>query len=159
MSQNIHRNIERTKQLINNLELESIENTLNTNVSKKDVFWQCDNICRAIVAIAQGLEAAKETHFKNNMSISGKLLISGAYFPRGKGKAPKPTFTDDEITRESLMEIKRRAYEELESVKSLDISAYFKHPLFGHMNLKWASKLLYVHTKHHYKIVKNISKS
>lgn len=158
MGNNIQKNINRTRLLLKNLNIEAIENGSDISISQKDIFWQCDHICRAIVAIINGLNADKDESYQGNMSLSGKLLVGLAYFPRGRGKAPKVTMTDKTITRESLIDIHRRAIEQLDTVHTIDHAAYFKHPLFGQMNLKWASRLIYVHTKHHSKIVKEIAK-
>ena len=95
---------------------------------------------------------------KYNFSFLGKLFLKLGYFPRGKAKAPKYVKPPEVILKEDLVSQLQLAKTNVSTIADLNKNAYFKHPLFGHINKKRVTKFLVLHTTHHLKIMEDIMK-
>lgn len=131
---------------------------INTKVSKVDVSWHLDHSLKVINNVINAMQNSDPETYENNFSFLGKLFFTLGFFPRGKAKAPKHVRPPEVILKEDLIAQTELAKTNLESLTGLDKNAYFKHPLFGHVNTARVNRFLVLHTNHHLKIVKGILK-
>ena len=149
----------------------TLENRLNTlesyipdsksveiTISKADVAWHLDHSLKVINAVAKSMETSDPTLFRNNFSLVGKICFMLGFFPRGKAKAPKYVQPPDVILDSAIVSQLAEARQHIKGINNLDEKAYFRHPLFGHINKKRVIRFLDTHTNHHLKIVKSILK-
>ncbi|MFK8060809.1 MAG: DUF1569 domain-containing protein [Polaribacter sp.] len=132
--------------------------SINLKVSKVNVAWQLDHSLKVLNTVAISMEKSDPTKYINNFSFLGKVFLKLGYFPRGKARAPKYVTPPEIILKEDLIKQLAEAREHIKNVLTLDENAYFKHPLFGHINKKRVFRFMDTHTNHHLKIVQRILK-
>ncbi|GAK89272.1 hypothetical protein JCM19297_1100 [Nonlabens ulvanivorans] len=113
---------------------------------------------RVFNGIPQALESSSPQDFKPQWSFIKWIIMTFKKIPRGKGRAPKHVLPEDHITKADLLQQIQLAENGLENIEQLDARCHFKHPLFGHLNLKESQKFLAIHTEHHLKIIRDIFK-
>ena len=131
---------------------------INIKISKADVAWHLDHSLKVINAVAKSMETSDPTLFRNNFSLVGKICFMLGFFPRGKAKAPKYVKPPEVILDSAIVAQLAEARQHIKEINNLDENAYFRHPLFGHINKKRVMRFLDTHTNHHLKIVKSILK-
>jgi len=130
----------------------------NPKASKGDIAWHIDHSLKVFNNVIIALQKSDPNTFKNNFSFLGKLFFTLGFFPRGKAKAPKYVTPPEVILKENLISQLQEAKTNMNSIADLDKNAYFKHPLFGHINKKRVATFLALHTNHHLKIMEDIMK-
>ena len=130
----------------------------NSKVSKSDIAWHIDHSLKVINSVVISLQKSDSNTFENNFSFLGKAFFALGFFPRGKAKAPKYVKPPEVILKEDLISQLQEAKNHVQTIPALDKNAYFKHPLFGHINKKRVTKFLVLHTTHHLKIMEDIMK-
>ena len=130
--------------------------TKNNKVSKATIGWQIDHSLKVINAVSISMLKSDPEMYKNNFSFLGKLFLKMGFFPRGKAKAPKYVQPPEIILKEDLINQMVEAKENIIKIQNLDKNAFFKHPLFGHINTTRVIRFMDTHTNHHIKIIKNI---
>ncbi|MGJ8745558.1 DUF1569 domain-containing protein [Polaribacter sp.] len=133
--------------------------SIDTKVSKATVAWHLDHSLKVINAVAKSMESSNPILFRNNFSLIGKICLKIGFFPRGKAKAPKYVKPPEVILDSEIITQLAAARAHIKAIKNLDKNAYFRHPLFGHINKKRVFRFLDTHTNHHLKIVKSILKN
>ena len=143
-------------------------NTLDTHIanhklshpktSKSNIAWHIDHSLKVINNVSAATQTSNPDLFKNNFSILGKVFFTLGFFPRGKAKAPKHVLPPEVITKADLIQQITLAKSNIDTLSNLDKNAYFKHPLFGHINTKRVPKFLVMHSNHHLKIINDILK-
>ena len=98
------------------------------------------------------------TLFRNNFSLLGKICFKIGYFPRGKAKVPKYLKSPEVILESDIVTQFAEARQHIKEIENLADNAYFRHPIFGHINKKRVFRFMDTHTNHHLKIVKEIVK-
>ena len=145
-----------------NLALKSLETHIenhaisNPKISKGAIAWHLDHSLKVINNVVSALQKSDPNAYKNNFSFLGKLFFKLGFFPRGKAKAPKYVLPPDVILKEDLITQLQLAEANIETIANLDKDAYFKHPLFGHINTTRVYRFLILHTNHHLKIIDDI---
>lgn len=132
--------------------------SVDLNISKADVAWHLDHSLKVLNAVAKSMETSDPTLFRNNFTLIGKICLKIGFFPRGKAKAPKYVKPPEDILDSAIVSQLAEARQHIKGINNLDENAYFRHPLFGHINKKRVFRFLDTHTKHHLKIVKSILK-
>ncbi|WP_158839392.1 DUF1569 domain-containing protein [Polaribacter sp. L3A8] len=132
--------------------------SVDTSVSKADVAWHLDHSLRVLNAVAESISTSDPTLFRNNFTLVGKICLTLGFFPRGKAKAPEYLKSPEVILEAAIVTQLAAAIAHIEAIKNLDENAYFRHPLFGHINKKRVFRFIDTHTNHHLKIVKSILK-
>ena len=128
------------------------------NVSKAAVAWHLDHSLRVLNAVAESMSKSDPTLFRNNFTFIGKICLKIGFFPRGKAKAPEYLKSPEIILEAALVSQLAAARAHIKVIKNLEENAYFRHPLFGHINKKRVFRFMDTHTNHHLKIVKSILK-
>ena len=152
-------NSKKIKQLLLDLD-EQIENheIINPKISKATIGWQIDHSLKVINNVANALQTSDPKLYENNFSFLGKLFFILGFFPRGKAKAPKHVKPPEIILEKELIAQVQLAKSNIETLNTLEVNTFFKHPLFGNVNTKRVHRFLEIHTNHHLKIIKDILK-
>ena len=124
----------------------------NPKVSTTNVAWQLDHSLKVIISIAEGLVVSKPAEFKPRFSLVKWVIMAIKHIPRGKSKAPKFVNNTESISIKDLESQLALASAKLIEITTLHPNNYFKHPIFGHLNLKQAIIFIEIHTNHHLKI-------
>ena len=132
--------------------------SIDTNVSKVAVAWHLDHSLKVLNSVAESMAKSDPTLFRNNFSLIGKICLKIGFFPRGKAKSPKELQSPEVILDTAIVTQLAAARAHIKAIKNLDENAYFRHPLFGHINKKRVFRFIDTHTNHHLKIVKSILK-
>jgi hypothetical protein len=133
------------------------EKTKN-NISTSSIGWQIAHTSKVIARVVTALSTADKNLYVKKFSVLKYIILTTGKIPRGKGKAPKASLPEGEITLASLKENILKAKEKLALLNNIDNDNYFPHPLFGDLKLKEAKRFLTVHTNHHLKIINDILK-
>jgi len=151
--------IQKLTTAINNLEHHIINHDQsNPKVSKSNIAWHIDHSLKVINNVSIATNTSDPKQFKNNFTLLGKVFFILGFFPRGKAKAPKHVLPPENITKADLIQQITLAKSNTATLTNLNKNAYFKHPLFGHINTKRVPKFLLMHTNHHLKIINDILK-
>ena len=110
--------------------------SINATISKADVAWHLDHSLKVINAVAKSMETSDPTLFRNNFTLIGKICFKLGFFPRGKAKAPKYVQPPEVILDSALVSQLAEARQHIKGINNLEENAYFRHPLFGHINKK-----------------------
>lgn len=130
----------------------------NKSISQVDTYWHLDHALRVINGIPQALEDSDPTDYSPKFSFMKFMIMTFKKIPRGKGRSPKHVLPKENILKEDLNQRLTSAERGLDSMSNLAANCHFKHPLFGHLNVKDAEKFLWIHTHHHLKIVRDMVK-
>ena len=131
---------------------------INTAVSQAPVGWHIQHSLLVALQIINAVEKSNPADYRWKFNGSRLLVFTLNKFPRGRGKAPesvkpKEAFNTDDLNKD-FQWLKTR----LHVLATLQPNNYFKHPLFGNLNLKGTIKMLQIHTKHHIDIINDIIK-
>ena len=128
-------------------------------VSQSTIGWHIEHSLLVISAIIDTLKKSEPGSYKWKFSISWLLVYSMASIPRGRGKAPASVLPAGQGGIEKLQVQMKSVKEKYNDLDALPKNAYFKHPYFGHLNLRPTRKFLVIHTEHHLKIIREIINS
>lgn len=129
----------------------------NPKVSESTVGWQIDHSLKVINNVCLAMQSSDPNTYKKNITLVGRFLLTLGKFPRGKAKAPKHVRPPEVIEKADLINQVANAKKNIETINSLPQNAYFKHPMFGHINKKRVTRFLEIHTKHHLKIISDMT--
>jgi len=143
---------------------EMVEKTMNKdlldeNTSIRGVDWHLDHTYRVIISVSKLLVRSNPDEYKRDFNLSRSVVFMTNTIPRGKGRAPMSVITSDEITEESLKALHTKSTELLNEIKSLPAHCFFKHPIFGILDLEMSKQFIKIHTIHHLKIMREILKN
>lgn len=128
------------------------------SVSDKGIYWQLDHTLNVITGITQVLSESNQTDYHPKNNFFKWVIMTTGYIPRGKGRAPKETISEVAIHKEELMNSYQLALESVDKLPVLPKDKTFKHPLFGWLRLEQTIKFMGIHTHHHLKIIRDITK-
>ena len=146
-------------------EIEAVTNAIshfkkqNLAISKSGVDWHIDHSLKVIIGVSESLKKSDPISYKWTFSPLRTVVLIIGRFPRGKAKAPKVTYTNDDIDKSELLNQLTLVKKLLSEIEQLPKNSHFKHPIFGVLNLKQTIRFLGLHTKHHLKITDEIISS
>ncbi|MGB1247441.1 MAG: hypothetical protein ACPG4Z_01045 [Chitinophagales bacterium] len=154
MTDKVLKDISTIEQLIDKGDIE------NKEVSQKGTYWQLEHSLKVLKAIAKLLIASKPEEYNPKFSLAKWVILISGKIPRGKGRAPKKTISqeEDNITVEKLKSRVDELRELMKTVKTLPHDSFFPHPLFKDVKYKWAVRFMSIHTRHHLAIIDDIMK-
>jgi len=132
---------------------------LDETVSSQGIAWHIDHSYRVILEISKLLVRSNPDEYKRDFNLSRSVIFMTNVIPRGKGKAPKSVITHDDITDKSLIELSEESKEIILDIVNLPAHCYFKHPVFGNLDLEMSKQFIKIHTRHHLKIIGEILKN
>lgn len=149
--------------------LETELNELKSNTEYKDIFdesisakgidWHIDHSYRVIIEVCKILIRSNPDDYKRDFNLSRSVIFMTNVIPRGKGRSPKSVVAVDEITSENLSALHKKSIETIADISNLPAHSFFKHPVFGNLDLEMSRQFIKIHTIHHLKIIQEISKN
>ncbi len=137
-------------------ELLKFYNDSNKTVSEAAVGWHIEHSLLVIKQITSTVAQSDPILFKSKFNFNRYWVFLFAYIPRGKAQAPRVVIPSDELTVNLLEDSIKQTYQALVYLKDCEVNQYFMHPFFGALNRDQTIKFLFIHTKHHLKIIKDI---
>ena len=131
----------------------------NDAVSKASVYWHLDHVLKVYNGVCVLLLNSEPSAYKTNFSFFGWWFMTFKYLPRGKGRAPKGTYSLEGVTPQLLEQQLTQVQENLERLEKANPNLFFAHPYFGHFKKAKAITFLNIHPTHHLKIVQQIRKN
>jgi hypothetical protein len=145
--------------LLNELETKiPYHEKINTSVSASSVGWHIEHsllVCNQIVA---AVEKSNPQDYAWKFDFKRTIVFALNKIPRGKGKAPASVLPAGAASPEKLTTDLQILKETIKKLTTLPPNHYFKHPLFGLLNVKATIRMLKIHTKHHLAIIDDIRK-
>ena len=144
----------RTAALLRDLaQLISERDRLNPNVSRATVGWHLAHAFKVVIEVVKAIEQPKETSYRWTLNWSRMYVLTFAHIPRGSARSPKSVVPRDDITEAYLHQLFEEAQKAVKRLEALPKSAHWHHPYLGEMNQRMTRRFVYVHTRHHEKIV------
>ena len=145
--------------LLDQLEAQIVNfSRLDPSISEGNVGWHIVHSCLVIDSVIGSVLKSDPSKFKKKFSFKAFMVLLLNQFPRGKAKAPSFTIPSEEENPASILNHIKLTRTNLEALLKANKNQYFSHPIFGELNKKDTIRFLYVHTYHHYKIIKDILK-
>ena len=129
---------------------------LNNAVSEASVGWHIHHGLLVALKIIDAVEKSNPADYKHEFKLRKLLIFTLNKIPRGRAKAPEAVMPKENINGDKLYEQIQFLKTRLAVLNTLQPGNYFKHPVFGNLNLKATVKMLQLHTKHHLKIINDI---
>jgi len=147
------------QQLDELLQLVPFAKQINSKVSDASLGWHLAHILITVQRISGALKQSDPANYKSTYNFRKQIVLGFNYIPRGKVKAPKAVIPQHDYNSEELMQNLEQSRAVLQEWNSLGEQQHFLHPVFGCLNKKETLRFLYVHTSHHLKIIRDISKA
>ena len=134
----------------------SFSDMVNPLVSNASVGWHIQHSLMVINEVSNALLHCDLPAYKSKYSFAKTYVLVLGIIPRGKVNAPRMVTPAGDITKEILLANANDTSALLASLASVSPSAYFTHPMFGHIKLRRGLRFLSIHTHHHLKIISDI---
>lgn len=129
---------------------------INTAVSASSVGWHIDHSLLVINRIITALEQSDPANYSAQFNFKRFLIFTLNHIPRGSARAPKmviPVKPFDTTETKAVIDSVKQSINHLDQ---LNPNCYFPHPYFGNLNLHRSRKMLWLHTRHHLNIIRDI---
>lgn len=130
----------------------------NTSVTKASVGWHVEHTLLTINVIIEELKLSNPKEYTSKFSLPKLAVFALNYIPRGKAKAPSVVQPAADFNMDSLKIQIKSTIANVGLLPTFNANQYFKHPIFGMLNLKPTIKFLTIHSQHHLKIIDDILK-
>lgn len=127
------------------------------SISSSSVGWHLEHSCLVINGVIDVIKTTDPSEFKRKFNFPKLYCFTMKTFPRGKSKAPRPVRPEENTDRNRLEEHLKITKENVQKLSTLDEVQFFRHKIFGDLRLNDTILFLELHTKHHLKIVEEIS--
>jgi hypothetical protein len=143
--------------LINELEtkLPFIEQK-KESVSQVTVGWHLEHSLLALIKMITAVEQSNPADYKWKFNVRRSIVLALGKFPRGRAKAPDAVKPGEEINKATITALIEKAKQKVDMFEKLSQGKFFKHPVFGDLQLKQARRIIAIHTYHHIKIINDI---
>ena len=131
------------------------KDVVNNDISSSSVGWHIEHTLVSIDLIIKAIEKTPDAPYKPIHSFSKYFILITGRITRGRAKAPNFTLPKPFEKNELEIHIKETR-ERIQSLKNIPSHHYFMHPYFGPMNVFETKRMLYIHSWHHVKIIKDI---
>ena len=128
------------------------------HVSKATVGWHIEHSLKVLTQIIGAVEQSTPENYKRKFNLNRMIFLGLNFIPRGKARAPKSVLPEGEITADSLKKHFEKVKVLISKISQLKPNNHFKHPYFGDLNLEQTKKFVVLHTNHHLKIIKDITR-
>jgi hypothetical protein len=129
---------------------------LNEAVSQASVGWHIQHSLMVALQIINAVGKSNPAEYQYKFKLSKFLVYTLNKIPRGKAKAPESVIPKEAMNTDELNKHVQLLKTRLALLNTLHPGSYFKHPYFGHLNLKDTQKMLLIHTRHHLHIINDI---
>lgn len=128
------------------------------SVSSAPIAWHLSHSLKVINNIIGTLEKSNPEDYKKEFSFMRLLIFVSRRIPRGKARSPKAVWPPEVIQADELRSSILEARKNVELLNNFHPRAHFEHPYFKHLNRDQTKTFLEIHTEHHLKIIRDISK-
>ena len=128
-------------------------------VSSSPVGWHLEHLLLVINQVVENIKQSDPANFKKKFSFWKTIIFITKKIPRGRVKAPAVVVPESASTETSIKDALHKAVSAIKELETLSANHYFKHPIFGYLNVKTTFQFLAIHTHHHLAIVKDIIKN
>jgi hypothetical protein len=129
---------------------------VNSVISDRGVDWHLEHTLKIIIAISDTLGKSNPAEFKPTFGFWKIVILWSGHIPRGRSKSPKPFNNLDQVNVAELPDLLAKAKSALSRLDTLPSNSFFKHPVFGHLDLLQAKRFILIHSNHHLTIVEDI---
>jgi hypothetical protein len=129
----------------------------NSRISSVNVGWHIEHSCLVIVKIIENLQKSDASTFKSQLNIKKLFVFLIGKIPRGGAKAPSSVLPLENRDKNHLLESIEQTRHALIQLNACGATQYFTHPIFGNLHKKATIHFLWIHTKHHLQIIKEIN--
>jgi len=126
------------------------------SVSHVTVGWHIEHSLLALIKMISAVEHSNPADFKKEFNLKRSIVLLLGKIPRGKAKVPDSVKPGDEISRANIEGLIEKAKQKAELFEKLSSHKFFKHPVFGDLQVKKARRIIAIHTYHHIKIINDI---
>jgi len=147
-----------------NSEFEKIENyiismeELNSDESQAPIKWHLLHILQVINNVIDDAANSNTSDFKSKSNFKWWYVSTFGKIPKGKVKAPDVVNPNFDITEEEIRIALDNAKRSVSKWNQLKTNNFYKHHELLHLNKRKIKRFLTVHTRHHLRIVRNITK-
>lgn len=131
-------------------------NINNSNISAQSTFWHIEHSLQVIKIILEALQQSNPKNYKWHFNLKRMLIFSTGVIPRGKAQAPQSVVPENDLNCEKINTSLEQVKLLLPTLNSLPKNSFFKHTIFGLLNIKQSKRMIELHTIHHLKIFKDI---
>ncbi|ANQ52434.1 DUF1569 domain-containing protein [Flammeovirga sp. MY04] len=150
--------LDQINQLVIYTQTEAFRKTV-PSVSKAGVDWHVYHSILSMNLICEALINSNPEQYQSVFNIKWWIIKLIKKMPRGKARAPKYVNNFGNVDL-SIVEMELdKGYQLIEQIDTLSENHYFRHFVFGELNVKEAKKMMIIHTNHHIKIIQDILKS
>lgn len=128
----------------------------NASISSQSTFWHIEHSLQVIKIILEALQQSNPKNYKWHFNLKRMLIFSTGVIPRGKAQAPQSVVPENDLNFEKINTSLEQVKLLLPTLNSLPKNSFFKHPIFGLLNIKQSKRMIELHTIHHLKIIKDI---
>lgn len=145
-----------------NQEMEALKASLKyadkhvSTVSINNVDWHIYHALLVISGVCALLKQSTPQDYQPKFSFLKFGIMATGIIPRGKAKAPKTVVPPTKIDSDEILQLFSKVEHQLNSLEQLDKNHFYKHHLFGDLNLKKSVRFLGIHTRHHLEIIRDI---
>jgi hypothetical protein len=125
-------------------------------VSQSCVGWHIEHTLLVINTIMDTLRKSDSNRYKWKFNLARTMVQTTGKIPRGRAQAPTSVVPPGAHSLEKLQEQLLLTKKNLLYLQRLPANSYFRHPYFGDLNVKPATRFLFIHTLHHLKIIRDI---
>lgn len=137
-------------------QLKSFSQKRKLSVSEASVGWHLEHCLLVMASVLKGLQKSNPEEYRPQNKLSKFLVFITGYIPRKGGKAPAFTLPENTLHAENISKNLEAVRKLLSASMQVAPNAFIQHPYFGPLNRTASLKFLYIHTHHHFKIVKDI---
>jgi hypothetical protein len=143
--------------LINDLEnkLPFIEQRKEA-VSQVTIGWHLEHSLLAMIKMITAVEQSNPADYENEFNLKRSIVLTLGKIPRGSAKVPDSVKPGEEINIANITGVIEKAKQKAVLFEKLSEDKFFKHPVFGDLQVKKARRIIAIHTYHHIKIINDI---
>ena len=131
---------------------------VNNAVSEASIGWHIEHSCLVIIKIAETIQQSDAKNYHTQFNLRKYIVLLTGKFPRGRAKAPASVLPVNNSNLSELGQCIEHAKAAIQTLKSTEKNKFFKHPIFGNLNVPKTIQFLAIHTQHHLRIIEDILK-
>ncbi len=125
-------------------------------VSAWSVGTHIQHLSLAMSGISKALLASSSPMPPARFSLPKFFVLLLGRIPRGKGRAPKSTIPEKEVSKEEVLAALAAAREGMVAAQSVPFDRWFQHPMFGPLTKDQTLRFVEIHNRHHLAIIREI---
>lgn len=126
---------------------------VNESVSKASVGWHIEHSLLVINGILGTLIKSDPADYEWKFNKIRLYIFSKGKIPRGRGRAPEVVKPTSDFNPETINALLEKIRAKQNGIDGLTRNHFFKHPIFGKLNLRRSLKFIEMHTRHHLEII------